>query len=70
MNAETVELIRFLGLEGIENIQSGELSCRNGWSISGLLSGSKPQVLLLENRSPASQPPNANVFRILSKALL
>jgi ABC-type branched-subunit amino acid transport system ATPase component len=49
VNAETVELIRFLGLEGIENIQSGELSYGGQRLVDlGVALGSKPQVLLLD----------------------
>jgi branched-chain amino acid transport system ATP-binding protein len=49
VNAETVELIRFLGLEGIENIHSGELSYGGQRLVDlGVALGSKPQVLLLD----------------------
>jgi len=49
INAETAELIRFLGLEGIENIQAGELSYGGQRLVDlGIALGSKPQVLLLD----------------------
>src|SRR5450759_3902226 len=49
VHAETVELIRFLGLEGIEAIEGGELSYGGQRLLDlGIALGSKPQVLLLD----------------------
>jgi ABC-type branched-subunit amino acid transport system ATPase component len=49
INAETAELIRFLGLEGIEDLQAGELSYGGQRLVDlGIALGSKPQVLLLD----------------------
>jgi len=49
IHAETVELIRFLGLEGIEEIAGGELSYGGQRLVDlGIALGSKPQVLLLD----------------------
>jgi branched-chain amino acid transport system ATP-binding protein len=49
INAETAELIRFLGLEGIEDIPAGELSYGGQRLVDlGIALGSKPQVLLLD----------------------
>src|SRR5450756_1343280 len=49
VHAETVELIRFLGLEGIETIEGGELSYGGQRLVDlGIALGSKPQVLLLD----------------------
>jgi branched-chain amino acid transport system ATP-binding protein len=49
INAETAELIRFLGLEGIETIPAGELSYGGQRLVDlGIALGSKPQVLLLD----------------------
>ncbi|MCG6873501.1 MAG: branched-chain amino acid ABC transporter ATP-binding protein/permease [Betaproteobacteria bacterium] len=49
IHAETAELIRFLGLEGIEAIQGGELSYGGQRLLDmGIALGSKPQVLLLD----------------------
>ena len=49
IHAETADLIRFLGLEGIENIQSGELSYGGQRLVDlGIALGCKPQVLLLD----------------------
>jgi branched-chain amino acid transport system ATP-binding protein len=49
IHAETAELIRFLGLEGIEDIQGGELSYGGQRLVDlGIALGSKPQVLLLD----------------------
>jgi len=49
IHAETAELIRFLGLEGIENIQGGELSYGGQRLVDlGIALGSKPRVLLLD----------------------
>jgi branched-chain amino acid transport system ATP-binding protein len=48
VHAETVELIRYLGLEGIETIEGGELSYGGQRLVDlGIALGSKPQVLLL-----------------------
>jgi len=49
IHAETAELIKFLGLEGIEAIEGGELSYGGQRLIDlGIALGSKPQVLLLD----------------------
>ncbi|ANW03854.1 branched-chain amino acid ABC transporter ATP-binding protein/permease [Bradyrhizobium icense] len=49
IHAETAELIRFLGLEGIEAIEGGELSYGGQRLVDlGIALGSKPQVLLLD----------------------
>ncbi len=49
IHAETAELIRFLGLEGIEEIDGGELSYGGQRLLDlGIALGSKPQVLLLD----------------------
>ena len=49
IHAETAELIKFLGLEGIENIEGGELSYGGQRLVDlGIALGSKPQVLLLD----------------------
>lgn len=49
VHVETAELIRFLGLEGIEHIQGGELSYGGQRLVDlGIALGSKPQVLLLD----------------------
>jgi branched-chain amino acid transport system ATP-binding protein len=49
VNAETTELIRFVGLEGIETIEGGELSYGGQRLVDlGIALGSKPQVLLLD----------------------
>jgi branched-chain amino acid transport system ATP-binding protein len=49
IHAETAELIRFLGLEGIEEIEAGELSYGGQRLVDlGIALGSKPQVLLLD----------------------
>jgi ABC-type branched-subunit amino acid transport system ATPase component/ABC-type branched-subunit amino acid transport system permease subunit len=49
VHAETAELIRFLGLEGIEEIRGGELSYGGQRLVDlGIALGSKPQVLLLD----------------------
>jgi ABC-type branched-subunit amino acid transport system ATPase component/ABC-type branched-subunit amino acid transport system permease subunit len=49
VHAETAELIRFLGLEGIEHVQGGELSYGGQRLVDlGIALGSKPQVLLLD----------------------
>jgi branched-chain amino acid transport system ATP-binding protein/branched-chain amino acid transport system permease protein len=49
VHAETVELIKFLGLEGIEQIEGGELSYGGQRLVDlGIALGSKPQVLLLD----------------------
>ncbi len=47
--AETAELVRFLGLEGIEEIEGGELSYGGQRLLDvGIALASKPQVLLLD----------------------
>jgi ABC-type branched-subunit amino acid transport system ATPase component/ABC-type branched-subunit amino acid transport system permease subunit len=49
VQAETAELIRFLGLEGIAHVQGGELSYGGQRLVDlGIALGSKPQVLLLD----------------------
>jgi ABC-type branched-subunit amino acid transport system ATPase component len=49
VHAETAALIRFLGLEGIEEIQGGELSYGGQRLLDvGIALASKPQVLLLD----------------------
>jgi ABC-type branched-subunit amino acid transport system ATPase component/ABC-type branched-subunit amino acid transport system permease subunit len=49
VHAETTELMRFLGLEGIETIEGGELSYGGQRLVDlGIALGSKPQVLLLD----------------------
>jgi branched-chain amino acid transport system ATP-binding protein len=49
IHAETKELIKFLGLEGIEAIEGGELSYGGQRLVDlGIALGSKPQVLLLD----------------------
>jgi ABC-type branched-subunit amino acid transport system ATPase component/ABC-type branched-subunit amino acid transport system permease subunit len=49
IHAETTELVRFLGLEGIEAIEGGELSYGGQRLVDmGIALGSKPQVLLLD----------------------
>ncbi|MCL4765702.1 MAG: ATP-binding cassette domain-containing protein [Hyphomicrobiaceae bacterium] len=49
LHAETTELIRFLGLEGIETIQGGDLSYGGQRLVDlGIALGSRPQVLLLD----------------------
>jgi branched-chain amino acid transport system ATP-binding protein len=49
VHAETTELIKFLGLEGIEEIEGGELSYGGQRLVDlGIALGSKPQVLLLD----------------------
>ncbi len=49
IHGETAELIKFLGLEGIEAIEGGELSYGGQRLVDlGIALGSKPQVLLLD----------------------
>jgi ABC-type branched-subunit amino acid transport system ATPase component len=49
IHSETAELIKFLGLEGIEDIEGGELSYGGQRLVDlGIALGSKPQVLLLD----------------------
>ncbi|MGY2909309.1 branched-chain amino acid ABC transporter ATP-binding protein/permease [Bradyrhizobium sp. URHC0002] len=49
IHAETAELLKFLGLEGIETIEGGELSYGGQRLVDlGIALGSKPQVLLLD----------------------
>ena len=49
VHAETAELIRFLGLEGIETIEGGDLSYGGQRLVDlGIALGSKPQVLLAD----------------------
>ena len=49
IHRETAELIKFLGLQGIETIEGGELSYGGQRLVDlGIALGSKPQVLLLD----------------------
>src|SRR6202008_3453416 len=49
VHAETVELIRYLGLEGIEQMEAGGLSYGGQRLVDlGIALGCKPQVLLLD----------------------
>ncbi len=49
INAETAELIKFLGLEGIEDTPGGDLSYGGQRLVDlGIALGSKPQVLLMD----------------------
>jgi len=49
IHAETAELVKFLGLEGIEDIRGGDLSYGGQRLVDlGIALGSKPQVLLLD----------------------
>ena len=49
VHAETAELMRFLGLEGIEGTEAGELSYGGQRLVDlGIALGSKPQVPLLD----------------------
>ena len=49
VHAETAELTKFLGLEGIETIEGGELSYGGQRLVDlGIALGSRPQVLLLD----------------------
>jgi branched-chain amino acid transport system ATP-binding protein len=49
VHAETAELIKFLGLEGIEGISGGDLSYGGQRLVDlGIALGSRPQVLLLD----------------------
>ncbi|MDO8717466.1 MAG: branched-chain amino acid ABC transporter ATP-binding protein/permease [Polaromonas sp.] len=49
IHAETAELMKFLGLEGMENIEGGELSYGGQRLVDlGIALGSKPQVLLMD----------------------
>jgi branched-chain amino acid transport system ATP-binding protein len=49
IHTETAELVKFLGLEGIEQIEGGELSYGGQRLVDlGIALGSKPQVLLLD----------------------
>src|SRR5262245_7457090 len=49
VHAETIELVRFLGLEGIERVAGGDLSYGGQRLVDlGIALGSKPQVLLLD----------------------
>jgi branched-chain amino acid transport system ATP-binding protein len=49
VRAETTDLIRFLGLEGIESIRTGELSYGGQRLVDlGVALGSTPQILLLD----------------------
>jgi branched-chain amino acid transport system ATP-binding protein len=49
VHAETTDLIKFLGLEGIEDIEAGELSYGGQRLVDlGIALGSKPQLMLLD----------------------
>jgi len=49
IHAETAELVKFLGLEGIEEVKGGDLSYGGQRLVDlGIALGSKPQVLLLD----------------------
>jgi branched-chain amino acid transport system ATP-binding protein len=49
IHAETAELVKFLGLEGIEDIKGGDLSYGGQRLVDlGIALGSKPRVLLLD----------------------
>jgi branched-chain amino acid transport system ATP-binding protein len=49
IHAETSELVKFLGLEGIEDVKGGDLSYGGQRLVDlGIALGSKPQVLLLD----------------------
>ena len=49
VQAETAELIRFLGLDGIEQVRAGDLSYGGQRLVDlGIALGAKPQVLLLD----------------------
>src|SRR5437899_9432820 len=49
VHAQTAELIKFLGLEGIENIEGSDLSYGGQRLVDlGIALGAKPQVLLLD----------------------
>ena len=49
IHAETAELLKFLGLEGIEAVEGGELSYGGQRLVDlGIALGSKPQLLLLD----------------------
>ncbi|MDP2256450.1 MAG: branched-chain amino acid ABC transporter ATP-binding protein/permease [Polaromonas sp.] len=49
IHAETAELMKFLGLEGMENIEGGELSYGGQRLVDlGIALGSKPHVLLMD----------------------
>ena len=49
IHAETAELVKFLGLEGIEHVEGDELSYGGQRLVDlGIALGSKPQVLLLD----------------------
>lgn len=49
VHAETAELIRYLGLEGVEQMEAGELSYGGQRLVDlGIALGCKPQVLLLD----------------------
>src|SRR4030088_2295518 len=63
VHAETAELVKFLGLEGIEEIEGGELSYGGQRLVDlGIALGSKPQGLPLAE--PPAGPPAAQRERV------
>ena len=64
VHAETTELIRYLGLEGIEQMEAGEMSYggQRVWSIMGLALGCRRVHVCCcsMSRSPGSLPRNAS----------
>src|SRR5207237_9602705 len=68
VNAAAAELIKFLGLEGIETIEGGELSYGGQRLVDlGIALGSRPQVLLLDEplagRAAAERERVANLIK-------
>ncbi len=67
IHTETAELVKFLGLQGIETIEGGELSYGGQRLVDlGIALGSKPQVLLLDEPLAGLPPPNASASRTSS----
>jgi ABC-type branched-subunit amino acid transport system ATPase component/ABC-type branched-subunit amino acid transport system permease subunit len=71
IHAETAELVRFLGLEGIEQIEGGALSYGGQRLVDlGIALGSKPRVLLLDEPlaglAAAERERVSNVIRAVS----